>query len=1654
MKTKNVLGLDLGTNSIGGALIKLPEEYANYGSYGEINWLGSRILPDSDYKKAFDLGQTNSPNVNTPAANRRIKRGSRRLKHRYKLRRSRLIKVFKTIGWLSEDFPEDFKRTARTITSERFSISDFLPFSNKTIQEFNNDFHNNNSTIPSNVESSFIKTHVPEDWIIYYLRKKALTEKIEISELVRIIYMFNQRRGFKSSRKDLKDSHILTYEKFKELKEKKEYDEKGIETKFVSITKVLDIIQVDDKPNKGNFKFKIVVDDERIDSEQFILERKIAPDWKGKELTLLVTQKVDKNHKFTQNKPDIPSENDWALCTTALDEKIEAVQYPGKYFYDELKKAYHEKKSYKIRQFPVYRWRYQKELEAIWLKQCELNPELNRINNDKNILRKLAEVLYPTQAKNRLPKLKEFMDRDLLHIISNDIIYYQRELKSQKKLINECPYEKFIGKQRTDNNTFIETGKYGLKCVPKSSPVYQEFRIWQDIHNLRIIKNEMKVDGVTKLDIDFTEKFISDEVKVALFELFDKKLNISEIEILKLIQYYNPDNDIIISKKKETPHSHRINLFAKRDTLKGNETKCRYRILFEKNDFDGEYILNNETLLYKLWHIDYSISSADESIAEKGIMSALGWEKINNEWTKKENWQLFKMPLEVALDISKLPELNKEYGAYSSKAIKQFLPIMRTGKYWKIESIEEKTKNKIEKIINGEFDEDIVKNDTIIKIKKWEKENRALSKIEDFHGLPNWLTGYIVYGLHSEQEFVNCKNSQEFNDKVILKLKNNDLRNPVVESIIRETLLLVRDLWRNLEEKNERIDEIHIELGRNLKNNSEEKKNIAKTQEENYKEKKRIKEILTELLKNESFTEEVDEVEPKYENGELIFSTKKETAKFIVKPDPENPNDIEKFRIWKSLSKFSDEVWDKKVKDEKIPSDQQIKKYILWLSQNCRSPYTGKIIPISKLFDPNQYEIEHVIPRAKMKNDSKNNLVIAEWGVNKAKGSQLAANFIKNSNGKCSYGDITYNLLTYEAYEKLVNEIFKFNRSKRKNLLATEVPSDFVERQINDTRYITKKVAQLLKSVVGDETKIIFTGGTITSELKKNWGLTKEWKKLMLPRFKRLEKMYGFTLIKPNENDNSDFDINVPENEKLDIKRIDHRHHALDALIVAATTREHIRYLNSLNAVDNNEELQKVQRSLVKGKIRDFKLPWSTFTKDAKDQLESTIASFKVNNRIISKPRNLYTSWGKKGNQLVKIKKEQQPNKRWLAIRRSLFKEPLGTIWIKQTKEVSIKEAFEIEINRQVKANNQESLNLLPYIYDKTARTIIKNIIMQCQSSIDETDALKKEIESYLKKNKKEKGTYALNGMTYGKITIAEFKLFKTKRMSFNNKEYMEKLTLEKMLNDFPYFNTIGKLQFNSLLPEAQNFILEFNRKAKDDKKRIFISESKKMNDLNWLFLSHILHYNNNPKEAFGTDGIIEFNKKAKQIPSIGKEIKSITRMDGEIDPEDMFNKKFYETDKGAMAYFVIYENLITRERTEFQSIPTHKAIEKIIAGKPIAEDIEGYKKMVLSPGDLVYVLQKEEYENFKMGKSLNEILNFNDKKKIEKGIYKVAKFSKKQCYFIKANIADLIIPYNSDLKVGEFGSQNYQEINDEGIKIVNACLKIKTDRLGNITKV
>ena len=89
------------------------------------------------------------------------------------------------------------------------------------------------------------------------------------------------------------------------------------------------------------------------------------------------------------------------------------------------------------------------------------------------------EILWETQSKfhkELIPELKSEI-RDV-------IIFFQRRLKSQKGLINICEFENRQIEIEIEGKKKLKT--IGMKVCPKSSPIFQEFKVWQIINNLQV----------------------------------------------------------------------------------------------------------------------------------------------------------------------------------------------------------------------------------------------------------------------------------------------------------------------------------------------------------------------------------------------------------------------------------------------------------------------------------------------------------------------------------------------------------------------------------------------------------------------------------------------------------------------------------------------------------------------------------------------------------------------------------------------------------------------------------------------------------------------------------------------------------------------------------------------------------------------------------------------------------------------------------------------------------------------------------------------------------------------------------------------------------------------------------------------------------------
>lgn len=284
-------------------------------------------------------------------------------------------------------------------------------------------------------------------------------------------------------------------------------------------------------------------------------------------------------------------------------------------------------------------------------------------------------------------------------------------------------------------------------------------------------------------------------------------------------------------------------------------------------------------------------------------------------------------------------------------------------------------------------------------------------------------------------------------------------------------------------------------------------------------------------------------------------------------------------------------------------------RYKLWKESDGISLYTGKPIEPSKLFSK-EYDIEHIIPKSRLFDDSFSNKTICERQLNIDKSNKTAYSFLQEK-------------LTpeeFDQFEKRVKSLFgKISRTKQSKLLMAdnEIPEGFIDRQLRETQYIAKKAKEILLEVSRNVTATI---GSVTDKLREDWELVDVMKELNWDKYDKL----GLTFEEKGKNGER-------LNKILDwTKRNDHRHHAMDAITVAFTKPAYIQYLNNLNARNKEDkkgtEIYGIETKYLQkdknGKLR-FKKPMPHFREEAKKQLESILISYKAKNKVVTKNKNI-----------------------------------------------------------------------------------------------------------------------------------------------------------------------------------------------------------------------------------------------------------------------------------------------------------------------------------------------------------------------------------------------------------------------------------------------
>lgn len=234
------------------------------------------------------------------------------------------------------------------------------------------------------------------------------------------------------------------------------------------------------------------------------------------------------------------------------------------------------------------------------------------------------------------------------------------------------------------------------------------------------------------------------------------------------------------------------------------------------------------------------------------------------------------------------------------------------------------------------------------------------------------------------------------------------------------------------------------------------------------------------------------------------------------------------------------------------PSHDDKIKYRLWEEQGRRCAYSNKTIPLNSVFTAN-VEIDHILPFKKSLDDSYMNKVLCYVADNRDKGDRTPKDAWSGNTEK--WMQITQAISQWKGVDSKVKRFYQTDDDLQKR--------DFISSQLNDTRYISKLALEYVASLVGTS-NVSVTKGFVVSQIRYQWG-------------------FNDLIKKANKKD-----------------RTDHRHHAIDAVVIAATSR-------SLYT--------KAVKQIEQGKLK-IAPPYPELRNELNEQLKHTVVSHATRRKL------------------------------------------------------------------------------------------------------------------------------------------------------------------------------------------------------------------------------------------------------------------------------------------------------------------------------------------------------------------------------------------------------------------------------------------------------
>ena len=252
-----------------------------------------------------------------------------------------------------------------------------------------------------------------------------------------------------------------------------------------------------------------------------------------------------------------------------------------------------------------------------------------------------------------------------------------------------------------------------------------------------------------------------------------------------------------------------------------------------------------------------------------------------------------------------------------------------------------------------------------------------------------------------------------------------------------------------------------------------------------------------------------------------------------------------------------------------------ILRYLLWQEQSNECVYCGKTISQQQLYG-GEVDVDHILPYSRCLDDSQSNKVVCHRKCNHDKGNRTPHEWLADADPK--------------AYERVCSHVGSLLRkglmpySKYRKFMQKELELDkFVARQLVDTGYIAEATGEYLRCLFDNDHDVLGLKGQLTAELRWQWGL-------------------GTILEELPDSPAWQEKANLRPGEK---NRADHRHHAIDAVVIALTDRRRLHQLSDI-----------VRRGGARAHGEVLDDPWPSYRDDVVQAVKGINVSHRVERKV------------------------------------------------------------------------------------------------------------------------------------------------------------------------------------------------------------------------------------------------------------------------------------------------------------------------------------------------------------------------------------------------------------------------------------------------------